>query len=89
MEEKRRTEFQVSRRRRAREENSRGHKSQAGGVSSWKEDLLEGGREREPRGRRGRGAGGQGGVREVERGRRSDNRGGRGREAPLAAGKRE
>lgn len=36
--------IQVSRRRRAREENSRGHKSLAGGVGRWKEGSLEGGR---------------------------------------------
>lgn len=32
--------IQVSRRRRAREENSRGHKSRDGGVSRWKEGFV-------------------------------------------------
>lgn len=60
-EKRRRREFQVSRRRRAREENSRGHKSRTGGVGSWKESSLEGGRE--PR------AGARGGEVQGARGR--------------------
>lgn len=32
--------IQVSRRRRAREENSRGHKSRVGGVGRWKEGFT-------------------------------------------------
>lgn len=76
--------IQVSRRRRAREENSRGHKSRAGGVGRWKEgsrwkvEEVCGG----PLGAAGRG-------RRGEVGRRSDNReGGRGRGVPSVAARR-